>query len=191
LTASWQGVARQESFDLLSQGAQDIRAYDCIKDISRVERFVYDRPGADGAVIVVTNDPNYWTPPSHGRITNAHQFRIHEGATISGRRSWGPHTGVGTLKSRENPIITPATGATTQLFRAHVVAFAISSSPSTAEASPCTHVSIDRSPGPRSARPPTKGHGLGVQIAGPGALALADRRAFRLTFWTVAKHGQG
>jgi hypothetical protein len=54
LTASWQGVARQESFDLLSQGAQDIRAYDCVKDISRVERFVYDRPGADGAVIVVT-----------------------------------------------------------------------------------------------------------------------------------------
>ena len=43
LTASWQGVARLESFDLLSQGAQDIRAYDCIKDISRVERFVYDR----------------------------------------------------------------------------------------------------------------------------------------------------
>src|SRR5215207_10692729 len=36
---------------------------------------------------------------------------------------------------------THATGATTQLFRAHVVAFAICSSPSTAEASPCTHVS--------------------------------------------------
>jgi hypothetical protein len=106
LTASWQGVARQESFDLLSQGAQDIRAYDCIKDISRVERFVYDRPGADGAVIVLTNDSNYyWTPRSHGRITNAHQFRIHEGATISGLRSWGPHTGVGTLKNRENPIM--------------------------------------------------------------------------------------
>lgn len=104
LTASWQGVARQESFDLLSQGAQDIRAYDCIKDISRVERFVYDRPGADAAVIVLTNDSNYWTPRSHGRITNAHQFRIHEDATISGLRSWGPHTGVGTLKNRENPI---------------------------------------------------------------------------------------
>jgi hypothetical protein len=109
LTASWQGVARQESFDLLSQGAQDIRAYDCIKDISRVERFVYDRPGADGAVIVLTNDSNYWTPRSHGRITNAHQFRIHEGATISGLRSWGPHTGVGTLKNRENPIMLMGT----------------------------------------------------------------------------------
>src|SRR5215207_6009255 len=67
LTASWQGVARQESFDLLSQGAQDIRAYDCIKDISRVERFVYDRPSADGAVVVLTNDSNYWTPRSHAR----------------------------------------------------------------------------------------------------------------------------
>jgi hypothetical protein len=40
LTASWQGVARQESLDPLSQGAQDIWAHDCIKDVSRVERFV-------------------------------------------------------------------------------------------------------------------------------------------------------
>jgi hypothetical protein len=78
LTASWQGVARQESFDLLSQGAQDIRAF---------------------------NESNYWTPPSHSRITNAHQFRIHEDATMSGLRSWGPHTGVGTLENRENPIM--------------------------------------------------------------------------------------
>lgn len=50
-------MARQESFDLLRQGAQDIRAYDCIKDISRVESFVYDRPGADGAVVVLTMTP--------------------------------------------------------------------------------------------------------------------------------------
>jgi hypothetical protein len=103
LTASWQGVARQESFDRLSQGAQDIRASDCIKDIAALKGS-YTTPGADGAVIVVTNDSNYWTPRSHGRITNAHQFRIHEGTTISGLRSWGPHTGVGTLKNRENPI---------------------------------------------------------------------------------------
>ena len=37
LTASWQGVARQDSLDLLSQGAQDIRAYDCIKDIAALK----------------------------------------------------------------------------------------------------------------------------------------------------------
>jgi hypothetical protein len=34
-----------------------------------------------------------------------HQFRIHGGATISGLRSWRPHTGVGTLKNPENPIV--------------------------------------------------------------------------------------
>jgi hypothetical protein len=146
LTASWQGVARQESFDLLSQGAQDIRAYDCIKDISRVERFVYDRPGADGAVIVLTNDSNYWTPRSHGRITNAHRFRIHEDATISGLRSWGPHTGVGTPKNRENPIMLM--GAYTCHWRDYSTLPGprgrfryLLSSPSTARASPCTHAS--------------------------------------------------
>lgn len=104
LTASWQGLAHQEAFDLLSQGAQDIRAYDCGKDVGRVESFVHDRPSADGAVVVLSNDPNYWTPRSHGRITNAHEFRIHEGAALSGLRAWGPHTGAGTLRNRESPI---------------------------------------------------------------------------------------
>jgi hypothetical protein len=76
LTAPWQGVARQESFELLSHGTQDVRAYDCIKDVSRVEKFAYDRPGADGAVVVLTNDSNYWTPRTHGRMTNAHQVQL-------------------------------------------------------------------------------------------------------------------
>lgn len=104
LTASWQGIAHQEAFNLLSQGAQDIRAYDCVKDVGRVEKLVHNRPSADGAVVVLSNDPNYWTPRSHGRITNAHEFRIHEGAVLSGLRTWGPRTGVGTLRNRESPI---------------------------------------------------------------------------------------
>lgn len=104
LTAAWQGVEGGEEFDLLNQGAQDIRAYDCVKDIGRVERYVAEHPGAAGLVLVLTNDPNYWSPRLHGRVTNAHEFRIHQGALITGTRSWGPHTGAGTLKHRESPI---------------------------------------------------------------------------------------
>jgi hypothetical protein len=55
-------------------------------------------------------------------------------------RSWGPHTGVGTLKNRENPIVLMGAYtchcATTQLFRAHVVACYLLSSPSTRELAP-------------------------------------------------------
>jgi hypothetical protein len=69
LTASWTGDAAGEQFTLLSQGAQDIRAYDVVKDIHRVERFVDQRPGWSGAVLVLTNEPSYWQRPGHGRAT--------------------------------------------------------------------------------------------------------------------------
>jgi hypothetical protein len=44
LTAGWAGRLVGESFELLSQGAQDIRAYDCVKDIVRVERYPRQPP---------------------------------------------------------------------------------------------------------------------------------------------------
>ncbi|MFG1998370.1 hypothetical protein ACGFNU_04395 [Spirillospora sp. NPDC048911] len=103
LTAAWTGVAENERFALLNQAAQDIRAYDVVKDIQRVEQFVR-RPHWSGAVLVLTNDPGYWTRPSHGRTTNAHAFRIYEGQRIHGRRSWGPNTGPGIMKGRQAAI---------------------------------------------------------------------------------------
>jgi hypothetical protein len=103
LTATWAGAVENESFALLSQAAQDIRAYDVVKDIQRVEQFV-GRPRWSGAVLALTNDPGYWSRPSHGRVTNADAFRIYEGQRINGRRSWGPNTGAGTMKGRQAAI---------------------------------------------------------------------------------------
>jgi hypothetical protein len=74
LTAAWAGEVDGEHFELLSQGAQDIRAYDVVKDIQRVERFAARQPGLGGAVLVLTNDPGYWLRPTHGRATNAQAF---------------------------------------------------------------------------------------------------------------------
>lgn len=101
LTAAWAGAVNDERFELRSQAAQDIRAYDVLKDIQRVERFVHGRPGWAGAVLVLTNDPGYWSRPAHGRATNAQAFRIYEDQVISGRRAWGPGTSAGTRKDRE------------------------------------------------------------------------------------------
>jgi hypothetical protein len=101
LTAAWAGKVDGEHFRLLSQGAQDIRAYDVVKDVQRVERFVDRQPGWSGMVLVLSNDPSYWSRPGHGRATNADAFRIYEDQTISGSRSWGPGTGAGTMKKRE------------------------------------------------------------------------------------------
>lgn len=46
LTWLWHGDVAGERFDLKDQGTQDIRAYDVVKDIARVERFVAARPGS-------------------------------------------------------------------------------------------------------------------------------------------------
>lgn len=104
LTAAWTGEIDGEAFALLNQGAQDIRGYDVVRDIQRIEQFVGKRQDWSGAVIVLTNDPGYWSRPSHGRATNADAFRIYENQTVSGRRAWGPATGAGTMKAREAAI---------------------------------------------------------------------------------------
>jgi hypothetical protein len=54
LTAAWTGEVDGEHFSLLSQGAQDIRAYDVLKDVQRVER----QPGWSGMVLPGTTDLN-------------------------------------------------------------------------------------------------------------------------------------
>lgn len=104
LTALWVGVVGGERFALKNQGAQDIRAYDVVKDIGRVERFVAARPSCNGVVIALSNDPSYWRPVIHGRDTNAAAFRLYEGIELSGSRAWGPNTGAGTMRGRVDPI---------------------------------------------------------------------------------------
>ena len=101
LTAAWAGPAVGESFELLSHGAQDIRAYDCVKDIVRIERYTTATPDSSGLVVVLANDASYWRPVAHGRLTNADAFRIREGAVLHGDHGWGPNAGSGTMHGRE------------------------------------------------------------------------------------------
>jgi hypothetical protein len=104
ITASWTGEVTGERFVLANHGAQDVRAYDVVKDLERVERFVAKRPGSDGLVMVLSNDPSYWVSPRHARETNAKAFRLHDGNLIHGTLAWGPRTGAGTSKGRESAL---------------------------------------------------------------------------------------
>ena len=87
MTRLWAGTDRSESFALKNHGASDLRGYDVVKDIHRVERFTLNRPGWTGLVVVLTNDASYWRPRTHGRITNADAFRLGEGAVLEGSRA--------------------------------------------------------------------------------------------------------
>lgn len=93
-----------ERFELRDQGAQDIRAYDVVKDIGRVEHDTRVLDRCNGAVVVLANEPAYWTRPGHSRMTNAAAFRLYEGRRLSGAHAWGPNTGAGTSRGRELPI---------------------------------------------------------------------------------------
>ncbi len=105
LTAAWSGVDHGEELHLLNHGAQDIRGYDCVKDLVRVEHFVRSRPDATGLVVVLSNDPAYWRPITHDRETNASQFRLREGTVLEGIRAWGALTGEGTKKNRTADLV--------------------------------------------------------------------------------------
>lgn len=89
-----------EPFELPRHGAQDITTYDVVKDVHRVEHFVRTGFCDAGAVVVVSNDPSYWTDPGHGRATAASAFRLYEGTLLSGPRAWGANAGPGTTKGR-------------------------------------------------------------------------------------------
>lgn len=104
LTAGWVGAFEGEDFALKNHGAQDVRGYDVIKDIGRRERFVAAKQGWNGAFVAITNDPSFWRPVTHGRLTNADAFRIYEGVMLAGTRALGPNTGPGTMKNREAAI---------------------------------------------------------------------------------------
>lgn len=100
LTARLNSTVAGEEFNLPNHGAQDVRGYDVISDIARVEAFTADKQGWNGFVIALTNDGSYWRAPLHSRPTNAAAFRLYDGVRLGGTRSWGPNTGAGTMKGR-------------------------------------------------------------------------------------------
>ena len=95
----------EELFSLRSHGAQDIGKYDCLLDLQRMEAMKQRLPGyRKGFAIWLSNDPTYWSPPSRAG-TMAQAFTLHEGAVKTGEMAWAPHTGKGTMRSREAPIV--------------------------------------------------------------------------------------
>ncbi len=94
-----------ERFVLRNQGAQPLSRYDVLKDVARLERFCVS--GAKGFAVVLSNDQALWKAGGAETIDNA--FRIHDGAELSGTLGWASHTGAGTNRGREVPIVLRGT----------------------------------------------------------------------------------
>ncbi len=96
-------TVEDEVFDLPLQGAQDVRRYDFVKDIARLELLRAEDAADDGFAIALTNDPNYWQGGDRERVADA-AFRLGEGRALEGALQWAAHTGAGTMRGRESVI---------------------------------------------------------------------------------------
>lgn len=90
-----------EQFSLKDHGAQDLGAYDSVKDICRIESFSNHLAGyKKGYVVWLTNDPFYWRLPSRPDVGYA-EFSVHNGVKKCGLMRWGNNLGAGTIRGRE------------------------------------------------------------------------------------------
>ena len=96
-----------ETFALCNQAAQDVRRYDFLKDVQRLERVVsLPDLAIVGFAVCLTNDSAYWKVPMRQDTVDA-AFRLHEGRTTEGELRWSGPAGAGTTRGREAPIKRP------------------------------------------------------------------------------------
>lgn len=93
-----------EAFELLNQGARDIRRYDFLKDVQRLERLLKSKRAKTGFVVLLTNDHSLWTQPSSSGTIDA-AFQLHEGRTVTGRMAWSEKASPGGIGPRKEPIL--------------------------------------------------------------------------------------
>jgi len=99
-------------YDLRPSSAYDMRCYDIIKDINRLESYLESENVDEhtdehiniGYAIVLTSAKNLWTPKANREESNYDEFRVFDGRKIHGEMKWKPATGEGTKKGRTGSI---------------------------------------------------------------------------------------
>lgn len=93
-----------ELFSLSEDSAQDTGRYDILKDVQRLEKVVREGFVDEGIMICITNDFNYWNPPSQAKLTIFEAFRLTEGRRITGELCWDENASIGSINGRTEPI---------------------------------------------------------------------------------------
>jgi hypothetical protein len=102
LTRPFTATLDGEVFQLRHQAAHDVRRYDVVKDICRLEEVVATGAADIGFAVILTNDPAY----GHAGRTDTSDaaFRIPEGGALDGTLTWAASAAAGTTKGRETAI---------------------------------------------------------------------------------------
>ena len=94
-----------EEYNLKSHVAQDIGRYDYLKDVQGIEMLGRLLPRfKKGYSIFLTNDLSYWSD-NMKETAVCYSFKLSEKEIKKGILSWAGHTGQGTMKGREMPIV--------------------------------------------------------------------------------------
>jgi len=104
-TKKLETVLNGEEFVLKNHSALNIRRYDFLSDIYRLEKLKSARKITKGFAIFLTNAPGYWNEPRR-KNTNDKDFRIHQDRKIEASKTlkWSPNTSKGTKKGRERAL---------------------------------------------------------------------------------------
>lgn len=103
ITAKLEVALGDEEFLLKAQSAQDLRRYDILKDILRVESLVEAGVVEAGMSVTITNDRTLWRQSlREGTVDEA--FRLNHGRTVTGDLAWAEHAAAGTIRGRESAL---------------------------------------------------------------------------------------
>jgi len=98
-------VVDNETYSLKNQSAKDTGCYLYLRDIRRIESIKENAPQfAEGYTVFITNDLSYTEKPRKANCVYK-EFSLEQGIVKTGRLNWADHTGAGTKKSMEKPII--------------------------------------------------------------------------------------
>ncbi len=102
MTRDFERTVDGEAFTLANHAAHDLRRYDVLKDLERIEHLSRRNLIDEGWVIALANDTSYWQRPRSDakRRTNDHQFKIHDRTIEEGSLTWGPNTAQITVSGR-------------------------------------------------------------------------------------------
>lgn len=93
-----------EMFNLKPDTSHDTSRYDYLKDVSRIEDYIYRNPGSIGYAILLTNVDVFWREMKQGQ--NSEQFFLHEGRNIAKNvpMKWHEKASTGTLAGRKSEL---------------------------------------------------------------------------------------
>lgn len=100
VTARLEATIGGEEFLLKSQSAQDLRRYDVLKDIARIEQLLEAGVVSGGMSVTITNDRSLWQEAKRSATVDG-SFRLHHGRTVTGSLRWADHAAAGTVRGRD------------------------------------------------------------------------------------------